>query len=142
MQIAHRIDRETSGRAADRAQPRASASFLTRAFARRAVEKTLPGAGQGPPPDEGRIDLPLRAAGHATHVMMGPARGASGLTGGDAVSAWCAGCADHALCEATPETGRQHQIRVHLAGDRPPDRRRQAVRRQRGAVHALRATRG
>ena len=36
------------------------------------------------------------------------------------------------LVACRPLTGRQHQIRVHLDGDRAPDRRRQALRAGRG----------
>ena len=52
MEIAHRIDRETSGVLLI-ARDRAVASFLTRAFARRAVEKTYLALVKGHPPDEG-----------------------------------------------------------------------------------------
>ena len=46
MEIAHRIDRETSGVLLV-ARGRAAASFLTRAFARRAVDKTYLALVQG-----------------------------------------------------------------------------------------------
>ena len=72
MEIAHRIDRETSGVLLI-ARDRAVASFLTRAFARRAVEKTYLALVKGHPPDEGRIDVPLRLLDTKSRVMMGPA---------------------------------------------------------------------
>jgi len=114
MEIAHRIDRETSGVLLI-ARDRAVASFLTRAFARLAVEKTYLALVKGHPPDEGRIDLPLRLLDTKSRVMMGPARGAeSGLT---ALTQYrvLRRLPGHALCEARPLTGRQHQIRVHFA---------------------------
>src|SRR6185369_8666885 len=67
---------------------------------------------QGAPPDRGVIDLPMKLLDTPSHVMMGPAcDGLPALTRYRVVRRFAA----HALCEASPETGRQHQIRVHLA---------------------------
>ena len=113
MEVAHRIDRETSGVLLV-ARGRTVASFLTRAFARRAVDKTYLALVKGHPPDEGRIDVPLELQDTTSHVMMGPAKGGQGLpsvTRFRVVRRF----PGHALCEAHPETGRQHQIRVHFA---------------------------
>ncbi len=71
MEIAHRIDRETSGVLLI-ARNRTVASFLTRAFARRAVDKTYLALVKGHPPDEGKIDLPLWLLDTKSRVMMGP----------------------------------------------------------------------
>ncbi len=110
MEVAHRIDRETSGVLLI-ARGRAVASFLTRAFARRAVGKTYLALVKGQPPDEGRIDRPLKLLDTPSHVMMGPAPdGLPAVTRFRVLRRFAA----HALCEAHPETGRQHQIRVHL----------------------------
>jgi 23S rRNA pseudouridine1911/1915/1917 synthase len=111
MEIAHRIDRETSGVLVI-ARGRPVASFLTRAFARRAVEKTYLALVKGQPADEGRIDRPLRLRDTPSHVMMGidPA-GLPAVTRFRVLRRFAA----HALVEAKPETGRQHQIRVHFA---------------------------
>ena len=113
MEIAHRIDRETSGVLLI-ARNRQVASFLTRAFARRAVEKTYLALVKGHPPDEGKIDLPLRLLDTKSRIMMGPAKDGSGLT---AVTQFrvVRRLPGHAVCEARPLTGRQHQIRVHFA---------------------------
>jgi 23S rRNA pseudouridine1911/1915/1917 synthase len=110
MEIAHRIDRETSGVLCV-ARGREVASFLTRAFARRAVEKTYLALVKGAPPNEGRIDRPIKLLDTKSHVMMGPAAdGLPAVTGFRVLRRFAA----HALCEAYPETGRQHQIRVHF----------------------------
>jgi 23S rRNA pseudouridine1911/1915/1917 synthase len=110
MEVAHRIDRETSGVLVI-ARGREVASFLTQAFARRAVEKTYLALVKGHPPDAGRIDQPIKLLDTKSHVMMGPAPdGLPAVTGFRVVRRF----ADHALVEAHPETGRQHQIRVHL----------------------------
>jgi 23S rRNA pseudouridine1911/1915/1917 synthase len=110
MEVAHRIDRETSGVLVI-ARGHEVASFLTQAFARRAVEKTYLALVKGHPPDAGRIDQPIKLLDTKSHVMMGPAPdGLPAVTGFRVVRRF----ADHALVEAHPETGRQHQIRVHL----------------------------
>ena len=89
-----------------------AASFLTRAFARRAVDKTYLALVKGAPPDEGTIDLPIKLLDTPSRVMMGPAAdGLPAVTRYRVVRRFPA----HALCEARPETGRQHQIRVHMA---------------------------
>ncbi|HVR62876.1 MAG TPA: RluA family pseudouridine synthase [Polyangia bacterium] len=112
MEVAHRIDRETSGVLLV-ARHRRAASWLKRAFARRAVGKCYLALVKGQPPDGGVIDQPLRLLDSPTHVMMGAAPdGLPALTRFLVVRRF----AQHALVEATPETGRQHQIRVHLAG--------------------------
>jgi len=111
MEVAHRIDRETSGVLLV-ARGSEAASFLTQAFARRAVEKTYLALVKGAPPDEGVVDLPMKLLDTPTHVMMGPAAdGLPAVTRYRVVRRF----AEHALCEARPETGRQHQIRVHMA---------------------------
>jgi 23S rRNA pseudouridine1911/1915/1917 synthase len=110
MEVAHRIDRETSGVLVI-ARGRAVASFLTQAFARRAVAKTYLALVKGHPPDAGKIDQPIKLLDTKSHVMMGPAPdGLPAVTGFRVVRRFAA----HALVEAHPETGRQHQIRVHL----------------------------
>jgi 23S rRNA pseudouridine1911/1915/1917 synthase len=110
MEVAHRIDRETSGVLLI-ARGRKVASFLTRAFARRAVDKTYLALVKGHPPDEGRIDRPMKLLDTKSHVMMGVADdGLPAVTTFRVVRRF----AGHALCAAHPETGRQHQIRVHF----------------------------
>jgi len=115
MEIAHRIDRETSGVLLV-ARDRAAASYLTRAFARRDVDKTYLALVKGQPPESGRIDQPLMLRDTPSHVMMGPApsedpRALPAVTTFEVLRRLPA----HALCAAHPETGRQHQIRVHFA---------------------------
>ncbi|MDB4979699.1 MAG: pseudouridine synthase, RluA family [Myxococcales bacterium] len=111
MQIAHRIDRETSGVLLV-ARTSNAASVLSSAFERRQVSKTYLALVKGAPPDEGVIDLPLKLLETPTHLMMGGAAdGLPAVTRFHVVRRF----AEHALCEAHPETGRQHQIRVHFA---------------------------
>jgi 23S rRNA pseudouridine1911/1915/1917 synthase len=112
MQVCHRLDRETSGVLLVARGPVAS-SLLKRAFARRRVRKSYLALVHGVPvPAEGIIDRPLKLLDTPTHLMMGVAAdGLPSVTRYRVVQAFAA----HALVEAAPETGRQHQIRVHLA---------------------------
>jgi 23S rRNA pseudouridine1911/1915/1917 synthase len=120
VQIAHRLDRETSGCLVV-AKGRASASVLKAAFEKRKVAKTYHALVHGVPawPAEGHlVDLPLRLAPAARSklgVRMEPAPGdPDGLDAKTRVRV----LAVHrggALVECKPITGRQHQIRAHLA---------------------------
>jgi len=112
LQICHRIDRETSGVLLI-ARNRDAASFLKRAFASRLVKKTYLALVHGTPdPPAGVIDAPMRLIECKSHLMMGvEPDGLPAVTRYQVHTAF----ANHSLVEASPETGRQHQIRVHLA---------------------------
>ncbi len=112
LQVCHRLDRETSGVLLLARGP-GPASFLKQAFARRTVEKTYLALCHGiPAPAEGEIDRPLKLTGGRTKLLMEVAPdGLAALTRYRVVQAF----ARHALVSLSPRTGRQHQIRVHLA---------------------------
>jgi len=112
LQICHRIDRETSGVLLI-ARTAQAASFLKRAFASRAVKKSYLALVHGIPAEPtGVIDAPMRLVDSRTHIKMGVVDdGLPAVTRYRVQRTF----ADHALVEAAPETGRQHQIRVHLA---------------------------
>ena len=112
LQICHRIDRETSGVLLI-ARTREAASYLKRAFASRAVKKTYLALVHGvPAPSSGVIDAPIRLIESRSHLMMGVEDdGLPAVTRYVVHTAF----ARHSLIEASPESGRQHQIRVHLA---------------------------
>ncbi|MCS6799883.1 MAG: RluA family pseudouridine synthase [Myxococcota bacterium] len=112
--VAHRIDRETSGlvvcaRTAD------AERCLKQAFADRKVHKTYLAIVRGCPTEsQGVIDAPIASARSGLHVMMevrddGPASTARTRWLRLACTPVCA------LLALWPETGRQHQLRVHLA---------------------------
>lgn len=119
LQICHRLDRETSGCLVV-ARDRGAAAAIKHAFATKdAVRKQYLAVAHGQPPwdAEHTIDLPLRVAqpGDPTklvHVRM--LAGAGGLPALTRVRVEHR-TAEHALVRCTLITGRQHQIRAHLA---------------------------
>jgi 23S rRNA pseudouridine1911/1915/1917 synthase len=112
LDVCHRIDRETSGVLLVARGP-AAASVLKTAFARRGVRKRYLALVHGvPSPATGTVDLPMKLLDTPSHVLMGVARdGQPSVTRYEVVDTF----ARHALVACEPETGRQHQIRVHLA---------------------------
>ena len=114
-QLVHRLDRDTSGVIlAAKTQPAASA--LGKAWMARQVAKTylaLVGGG-APEPGSGVIDAPLRRdeVGREAYTRIAQAgEGDAALTRYRTL----ANGEVAALVEARPETGRMHQIRVHMA---------------------------
>ena len=115
--LIHRLDRDTSGVILT-AKTKPAAGFLGKALMKRAFSKTYlaivtPGA---PEPRGGVIDLPLRRDEQGREAYMrvcapdhpdAEASRSRYRTRAEAAGA--------ALMELDPETGRMHQLRVHLA---------------------------
>jgi 23S rRNA pseudouridine1911/1915/1917 synthase len=109
--LVHRLDRETSGVTVFARTKRAAAA-LAEAFRAGAPEKTyLALAARAPSPREGRVDAPLGKDPARAGLRRVDPRGQPAATRYRTLRDGPAA----ALVEASPETGRTHQIRVHLA---------------------------
>ena len=117
--VVHRLDRGTSGVLLF-ARTAEAHRTLNLAFDRGEPRKRYLALVRGVPPEERRIDLAIAPArrGRMRPARAGDARGKAAATVLRALErfpprAWAGGAL--ALVEALPETGRTHQIRVHLA---------------------------
>lgn len=110
--VVHRLDRDTSGLMIMALNPD-SQRELSRQFAEREVEKCYLAVVSGQPSaDEGIIDLPLRK-----DFERPPRHCVDHDHGKPARTVWrCTERGpDRSCCEVFPQTGRSHQIRIHLA---------------------------
>jgi len=108
----HRIDKETSGLVVF-AKNGESHRSLSMAFEKRDVKKIYTAIVHGRPSwKETSCDLPLIPNGNKKHMtIINKYRGKKSLTHFYCLSI----CGNYSILQAIPETGRIHQIRVHLA---------------------------
>jgi 23S rRNA pseudouridine1911/1915/1917 synthase len=114
LQVAHRLDRETSGLLLV-ARDVPAASTLKKAFARRQIQKRYLAVVHGViGPDELLLDQPIGPAAGRVRVRMAVrALDDGGLEARTRVRVLRRG-QSYTFVECRPHTGRQHQIRVHL----------------------------
>jgi 23S rRNA pseudouridine1911/1915/1917 synthase len=117
LQLVHRLDRMTSGVALFARNPQAHAP-LARAWSTGAVERRYVAVVEGvPEKDASVIDLPIgRDPGHGWRFRVDP----SGREARTEVRLLTRLDDDLAVVECRLETGRTHQVRVHLAADGHP----------------------
>lgn len=114
--IVHRLDVGTSGVMAV-AKSEVAYSVLKRAFKARTVEKIYHALVQGhPDPSTGTIDAPIGRHPSSSWKFAVVAEGRESVTHYETLEAF----AGASLMKVSLETGRTHQIRVHMAAHRHP----------------------
>lgn len=109
--IVHRLDRETSG-VIICTKDKTTKSLIQKQFQDRRAKKTYLAVVQGRPKnDSARLELPIERNPKA------PASFRVGPNGKTATTTYqvLASTGDYSLVELKPETGRTHQLRVHMA---------------------------
>ncbi|HPF99050.1 MAG TPA: RluA family pseudouridine synthase [Kiritimatiellia bacterium] len=107
----HRLDRETSGVLLC-AKNKAALDALSLAFERKTVRKEYLAITRGLPPlPRGCIDVPIAPSQDHPGLMRIARRGKPAVTDYELVEGW----RDFAVVKLLPQTGRTHQLRVHMA---------------------------
>jgi 23S rRNA pseudouridine1911/1915/1917 synthase len=143
--VVHRLDKDTSG-VVILAKHDQALRMLQLQFKKRAVEKVYLGLVEGKPPTRsGRVDAAIgRGKRYRKRMMVLPeGKGRAARTTYHTLESF----REHTLLEIKPETGRTHQIRVHMAflgcpivGDKVYGRRKASVSIRRHFLHAQKLT--
>ena len=112
LRLVHRLDKETSG-VMVLAHGRNNQSALSRAFAKRRVRKVYLALVNGCPPGQrGRLGQPMaRSRRDPRRMRIDPRRGKPAITEYEVLADF----GGLSLLAVRPQTGRTHQIRLHLA---------------------------
>lgn len=140
--VVHRLDKDTSGIILMAKNDR-SHHWLQDQFRLRKVKKVYLAMVDGhPPTPNGRVEAPIgRDPVHRKEMaIVRPDKGREAITEYKVIETF----AEHALVEAYPQTGRTHQIRLHLAfigcpivGDLVYGHRKASVEIERHFLHAI-----
>jgi 23S rRNA pseudouridine1911/1915/1917 synthase len=143
--VVHRLDKDTSGLIL-LAKNDYAHRWLQEQFRTRQAKKTYLALVDGRPPTPvGRIEAPIGRDPRQRKLMavVPPGKGRPAFSEYTTLETFAA----HTLLEVNPETGRTHQIRLHLAfigcpvaGDRVYGRRRASIDLDRHFLHAARLT--
>lgn len=139
--VVHRLDKDTSGIILI-AKNEKTQRFLQDQFRKRSVHKTYYALTDGhPPTPTGRVEAPIgRDPSHRKKMAIVPI-----VHGKEAVTEYkvLEKFQHHALIAAYPQTGRTHQVRLHMAflgcplvGDRIYGHRKQLLEANRQMLHA------
>ncbi len=109
--IVHRLDRATSGVIITAKTPEAMA-WLQKQFSQRKVKKTYFAIIEGHlKPNQAIIDIPIERHPRTPKIFRTSAGGKPAITGYKVAET----SPHYSLVELTPQTGRTHQLRVHLS---------------------------
>jgi 23S rRNA pseudouridine1911/1915/1917 synthase len=111
--IVHRLDKDTSGLMVV-AKNLSAQARLAAQLAERSVARTYLAVVHGVPPERGLIDAPIGRDTRARTRMTVTRRGKEARTRYRVLERFAVGANAAALVECKLETGRTHQIRVHL----------------------------